>query len=38
MGFGVVVPIGGDGVAERERKRERQWGKVIEIRDKERGR
>ena len=33
MGFGVVVPVVGGGVVERER--ERQWGKVIEIRDKE---
>ena len=32
MGFVVVVPIVGGGVVERER--ERQWGKVIEIRDK----
>ena len=34
MGFGVVVPVVGGGVAERERERERQWGKVTEIRDK----
>ena len=28
MGFGVVVPVVGGSVAERERERERQWGKV----------
>ena len=32
MGFGVVVPVVGGDVALRER--ERQWGKVTEIRDK----
>ena len=31
MSFGVVVPVVGGGVGEKER--ERQWGKVTEIRD-----
>ena len=36
MGFGVVVPVIGGDVTERERERERerQWEKVTEIRDK----
>ena len=33
MGFGVVVPVVGGGVVEREREK-RQWEKVIEIREK----